>query len=89
MAAESFEARNSGATAESEGEEKNAERRSALEKRGQRGAMRVDDSGDITEEAVKQERMSGGEGGAKTCGGQAAGPLQGRAIAAAALRLVR
>lgn len=38
---------NSSLTAESEGEEKkNAEQRTALEKRGRRGEMRADDSGD-------------------------------------------
>lgn len=43
---QSSEARNSSLTAESEGEEKNAEQRTALEKRGRRGEMRADDSGD-------------------------------------------
>lgn len=42
---QSSEARNSSLTSESEGEEKNAEQQTALEKRGRRGEMRADDSG--------------------------------------------
>lgn len=34
----------------------------------------------MQEEAVKQEAAEWRRGGAKTCGGQAAGPLQGRPL---------